>query len=115
QLKTGRIQKRFHEYSNWLKKEFESIATDLGVDAQLSALGGKFQVYFLQKEPTDYRTAIKTDNRKYAAYYREVLDSGVLIHPTSTFHHGISAAHTRTDLRTILAAMEKGLRASKVS
>ncbi len=113
QLKSGRIQKRFHEDSNWLKKEFESVATDLEVDAQLSALGGKFQVYFLKEEPTDYRTAIKTDSRKYAAYYREVLDSGVLMHPTSTFHHGISAAHTRTDLRMILLAMKKGLRASR--
>jgi glutamate-1-semialdehyde 2,1-aminomutase len=112
QLRTGRIQKRFHEQSKWLKKQFDSIAEDMHIDALLSALGGKFQVYFMHEEPVDYRTAIKTDARKYAAYYKSVLDSGVLMHPTPTFHHGLSAAHTRTELNIILKAMENGLRAS---
>jgi len=113
QLKNGRIQEDFQEYGKWFKKEFASIANVIGIEAKLATLAGQFQVYFTHEEPTNYRTAIKTDNRKYAAYYRAVLDSGVLIHPSATFHHGISAAHTRTDLRAVLQAMKKGLHAAK--
>lgn len=113
QLKTGRVQKQLHQGSEWLAKEFDDIAHEMGVEARLLALGGKFQVYFMHDEPVDYRTAIKTDPRKYSAYQRAVVDSGVLMHQSSTMHHGISAAHKKKDLKTILTAMKNGLRKAK--
>lgn len=113
QLKTGRVQKQLHQGSEWLAKEFDDIAHEMGVEARLLALGGKFQAYFMHDEPVDYRTAIKTDARKYSAYQRAVVDSGVLMHQSSTMHHGISAAHKKKDLKTILTAMKNGLRKAK--
>jgi glutamate-1-semialdehyde 2,1-aminomutase len=113
QLKTGRIQKQLHKASQWLIKEFENAAVEVGIEARLQSIAGKFQVYFTSKEPVDYRTAITTDSKKYGAYHREVVESSVLMHPGPTIHHGISAAHTKKDLQTIMAAIRKGLNKAK--
>lgn len=92
---------------------FDDIAHKLSVEAKLLTLAGKFQVYFMRDEPVDYRTTIKTDGRKYSAYQRTVVEAGVLMHQSSIMHHGISAAHTKKDLETIIAAMETGLKKTK--
>jgi glutamate-1-semialdehyde aminotransferase len=94
-------------------EEFDDIAREMGVEAQLLALGGKFQVFFMHDKPVDYRTAIKTVPHKYAAYERAVVESGVLMHQSPTMHHGISAAHTEKDLRKIITAMKNGLKKAK--
>jgi len=112
-LKTGPVQEQLHQASKWMMKEFDDIAHEVGVEAKLLGLAGKFQVYFMHDEPVDYRTAIKTDPRKYSAYQREVVESGVLMHQSPTMHHGISAAHAKKDLKTIIAAMENGLKKAK--
>ena len=79
----------------------------------MTGIAGKFQVYFTDEDPSDYRTALATDHRKYAAYQRSVVGSGVLIHSSPTMHHGISAAHTKLDLKRIIVAIEKGLEKAK--
>jgi glutamate-1-semialdehyde 2,1-aminomutase len=112
-LKTGRVQKQLHQASKWLVKAFDDIAQDVGIEAKLVALAGKFQVYFMHEQPVDYRTAIKTDGQKYSAYQRAVVESGVLMHQSPTMHHGISAAHTKEDLKTIIGAIETGLKKAK--
>jgi glutamate-1-semialdehyde 2,1-aminomutase len=110
QLKTGRVQKHLHESAKWLMREFDTAAADLKIDAILRAIGGKFQVYFTRHEPKDYRTAVSVDREKYRVFQREVVDSGVIMHPSITMHHAITYAHSRSDLRSIIEAMEKGLK-----
>jgi len=113
QLKSGRIQKRLREATTWMTKQFDAIKDEIGIEARLLGLAGQFQVYFTSQEPVDYRTAIATDSRKYAAYHHEVLESGVLMHQSPTMHHGISAAHAKKDLQTTISAMRNGLKKAK--
>jgi glutamate-1-semialdehyde 2,1-aminomutase len=112
-LKTGKIQRRLHESTSYLRKSLADSAKRIHVDATLVCIGGKFQVYFMREEPTNYRTAIASDHKKYVAFRNEVVNSGVLMHPTFIIHHGITAAHTKRELQAIGTAMQEGLRKAK--
>jgi glutamate-1-semialdehyde 2,1-aminomutase len=113
ELKSGKIQKQLHERVRWLSKQFGEVASSLGVEAILVALGGKFQAYFIDEAPVDYRTAMKTDAEKYAVFRRAVLEGGVMMHPLATSHHGVTWSHTREAMDEILVAMENGLAQAK--
>jgi glutamate-1-semialdehyde 2,1-aminomutase len=113
QLKSGRVQKKLQSATEWMKKEFIRVTDEVGIEARLMALAGKFQVYFMKEEPVNYRTAVKTDSSKYAAYYKVAIESGVFIHQSATMHHGISYAHSQKQLQTIVDAMRKGLQRAR--
>ena len=112
-LKSGKVQKRLHESTKFLAMEFEVAAREIAIEARLVGIGGKFQTYFGNMEPVDYRTAIATDHKKYEAFRNEVIGAGVLMHPTFIVHHGITVAHTKADLRTVISVMKKGLKKAK--
>jgi len=109
-LKNGKIQHRLHASTKYLKKRFDASAKETHVDAKFVGTGGKFQVYFTNEEPTDYRSATRTDHHKYEVFRNEVVSSGVLMHPTFTIHHGITSAHTKSHLDAVISAMKNGLR-----
>jgi len=113
QLRTGQVQKKLQSATVWMKKEFSNLVEEIGIEAKLMALAGKFQVYFMNEEPTDYRTAIRTNASKYAAYYKAAVESGILIHQTATMHHGLSKAHEKEQLQTIMNAIRQGLVSAK--
>ncbi len=115
ELKTGKVQKRLHAGTKWLAKEVGEISSDLRMDARLVGLGGKYQVYFTREEPIDFRTAVQSDQRKYSVFRQSMLDSGVLMHPLATTHHGLTWAHNTGVLHEIRTAMEKGLKRAKQS
>ncbi len=115
ELKSGRIQRRLNEKSRWLVKEFDAAASSIGVEAICRSIAGMFQVYFTKIEPVDYRTASRTDPRKYRLFHREMIKSGVLMHSSASAHHGIAAAHSEKDLRQIMKGMESAIMKARPS
>jgi glutamate-1-semialdehyde 2,1-aminomutase len=109
ELHDGKVQEYLHSAGKQLSKNFEAIAEDLGMEARLQTFAGKFQVYFTDREVTDYRTAISCDEQKYLTFQRKMFSSGILMWPSYTLHHGITAAHTNKDIAAITKAMEKAL------
>jgi len=113
ELKTGRIQRQLHDASDWLGKHFEETASKVGASAVMQGIAGKFQVYFVNEKPHDYRAAMSADSEKYAAYYKSMLEAGILINRPTTSHQGLTSAHTRNDLDAIITGMKKALESSK--
>jgi glutamate-1-semialdehyde 2,1-aminomutase len=113
ELKSGKIQKHLHERIRWLRKEFVSMTDKTGIKARMAGIGGKFCVYFMEEEPVDYRTAMGTDARKYALFRKTMVESGIMMHPMATNHHGITWSHTNEALDEMLTAMEFALREVK--
>jgi len=109
ELHDGKVQKYLHEGGRQLVKNFEDAAEDLGLEARLQEIAGKFQVYFTDREVVDYRTAVGCDEQKYLIFQEKMLNSGILMWPSYTLHHGITAAHSKEDLETISKTMETAL------
>jgi glutamate-1-semialdehyde 2,1-aminomutase len=108
-LADGSAQRKLNAESEQLEKKFFDLAHEVGVPAQLLALGGQFQVYFTDKEISDYRTACRADPNKFKIFQAELLREGVYTLPIPLFHHGLAAAHDQNDIDRVLSSMRVGL------
>ncbi len=78
-----------------------------GVAGQVNA-AGSLATLFLSGEPVrDYEAAKKSDTRRFAAFFAEMLDRGIFLPPSQFEALFVSAAHTEEDVgRTVLACRE---------
>jgi glutamate-1-semialdehyde 2,1-aminomutase len=106
QLKDGTVQKKLHGDSQTLVKRFEESASRTGVKARLQSLAGQFQVYFTDQPVTDYASAARADQTKYALLCDKLLSAGMLFHQSYLFHHGVSKAHSMADVEKLCTALE---------
>ncbi len=112
-LKTGNVQRKLDEKTQRLVKRFKEMAENLGITARLQGFAGQFQVYFTEREVSDYRTAAAADAKKFGVFQQSLLKQKIYSLPLSLFHHGITLAHTDEDIETILGAMENALKEVK--
>jgi len=112
-LKDGSVQKRLEGITQRLTEQFTNMAKERGISAQLLECGGQFQIYFTDRDITDYRTALSSDSAKYKIFHRTLLDEGLWFYGGYLFHHGVSSAHSEEDVRKIIDAFGKGLDAIK--
>jgi len=114
-LSTGEVQERLKTGTQRLVKGFGELAADLGVVVRMQGFAGQFQAYFTDSEVVDYRTSAMVDAKKYGIFQRSILKQRIYSLPPTSFHHGITTAHTDEDIEAILTAMENALREVKTS
>src|SRR6267378_3480412 len=80
---------------------------DAGIGAQINAIGSLATIFFAAGPVRNYTGAKRSDTKRYARFFREMLDRGILLAPSQFEATFISAAHTSADIdRTLLAARE---------
>jgi glutamate-1-semialdehyde 2,1-aminomutase len=80
---------------------------DSGVPAQISSVGSLSTIFFTSEPVTNYAEAKRADTKKYARFFREMLDRGIFLAPSQFEAAFLSASHTAEDIeRTIGAAGE---------
>jgi glutamate-1-semialdehyde 2,1-aminomutase len=86
-----------------LRKE---LATS-GVEGQVQSIGSLMTLFFTSQRIQDYAGAKKSDTARFGAFFRAMLDRGVLLAPSQFEALFVSAAHTDADIEaTVLAARE---------
>ncbi len=74
-------------------------------DAVVSRVGSMLTVFFSAESPVDYSSAKAADTAAYGAFFRSMLDAGVLMAPSQFEALFLSTAHTEEDIdRTLQAA-----------
>jgi glutamate-1-semialdehyde 2,1-aminomutase len=111
ELRDGRVAEYLHRTTRQLVEGFNKIARDLGVAARLQGFAGKFHAYFTDREVYNYRDAQTSDEAAYRTFRDTLLEQGVYFNPSKIFHHGVTYAHTSSDIEAILAGFEAALRA----
>ena len=80
---------------------------DSGVAAQINAVGSLATMFFTAEPVRNYADAKRSDTRRYARFFREMLDRGIFLAPSQFEAAFVSAAHTSADVdRTLTAANE---------
>ncbi|MFZ0213002.1 MAG: glutamate-1-semialdehyde 2,1-aminomutase [Candidatus Acidiferrales bacterium] len=80
---------------------------DLRGTAHVNAVGSLATLFFASEPVGNYADARKSDTRRFAAFFRAMLDRGILLAPSQFEALFISAAHTEVDIeRTIEAASQ---------
>jgi glutamate-1-semialdehyde 2,1-aminomutase len=78
---------------------------DAGIPAQINAIGSLSTIFFTAEPVRNYAGAKRSDTKRYARFFREMLDRGIFLAPSQFEAAFVSAAHTAADIdRTLVAA-----------
>lgn len=85
--------------------------TAAGIPAQINAMGSLATVFFTQGPVKNYADAKRSDTKRYARLFREMLARGIFLAPSQFEAAFLSAAHTSADIDRTLAAAHEALQA----
>src|SRR6202165_1226081 len=82
---------------------------DVGIPAEINAIGSLSTVFFTSGPVRNYADAKRSDTKRYARFFREMLDRGIFLAPSQFEAAFVSAAHTSQDIDRTLAAAHESL------
>ena len=88
-----------------LRAELESAE----IPAQINAIGSLATVFFAPGPVRNYADAKRSDTKRYARFFREMLARGILFAPSQFEAAFLSAAHTSGNIDRTLAAAREAL------
>jgi glutamate-1-semialdehyde 2,1-aminomutase len=81
------------------------------IPAQLNAMGSLATVFFTPGPVKNYADAKRSDTKRYARFFREMLARGIFLAPSQFEAAFLSMAHTSADVDRTLAAAREALQA----
>jgi glutamate-1-semialdehyde 2,1-aminomutase len=94
------------------KRLADGIAAALretGAPATAARVGSLLTLFFSREPVTDYASAKKCDTRRFAGFFRGMLDRDVFLAPSQFEALFVSSAHTDADIDRTLAAFRESL------
>jgi glutamate-1-semialdehyde 2,1-aminomutase len=107
ELSESGLYERLEVLSGKLVAGLRQAAAECGVPAQVNGIGSLSTIFFAPSPVNNYTDAKRADTKKYAQYFREMLNRGIFLAPSQFEAAFVSAAHTERDIeQTINAARE---------
>jgi glutamate-1-semialdehyde 2,1-aminomutase len=113
QLRAPGVYDVLERTSERLARGLASAAEEAGIPARVERVGSLLTLFFTSRPPVDWDSASLSDPRRYAAYFRRMLDRGIYLPPSQYEALFVSLAHTVDQIdRTVSTAAEalKGMR-----
>jgi len=104
---------RLERTSERLASGLMAADEEAGTPARVARVGSLLTLFFTSREPVDWDSASTADTRRYAAYFRRMLERGVYLPPSQFEALFVSLAHTDEQIdKTVATAREalKGMR-----
>lgn len=102
-IETLKILQQQPELYGQLEKNTKKLAdvmqNTFGDKVCVNQIGSLMSVFFTNEKVTDYKTAVSSDTRQYAAYFNGMLEQGIYLAPSQFEAVFVSAAHTQEDLQ----------------
>jgi glutamate-1-semialdehyde 2,1-aminomutase len=96
-----------HEQSHRLVEGLREALSETGLAGQVNAAGSLATLFFTAQPVRSYSDAKGSDTKRYARFFREMLDRGIFLAPSQFEAAFVSSAHTTEDVaRTIASARE---------
>ena len=96
-----------------LAQGLAAAAEESGTPARVTRVGSLLTLFFTSHDPVDWQSASRSDTRRFAAYFRRMLERGIYLAPSQYEALFVSLAHTDEQIeKTITTAREalKGMR-----
>jgi len=101
------LYERLERSAARLAEGLRQAAASAKVPAQVNARGSLATLFFIDQPVRNYQDAKRSDTKRFARYFREMLDRGIFLAPSQFEAAFVSAAHTERDVdRTLEAARE---------
>src|SRR5713226_252516 len=111
QLTKPRLYEEMTEMAQRLVSGLRAQMTNARIPAQINAMGSLATVFFTPEPVRDYTEAERSDTKRYARFFREMLERGIFLAPSQFEAAFVSAAHTSQDVDLTLAAAHESLQA----
>ncbi|MHB9129530.1 MAG: glutamate-1-semialdehyde 2,1-aminomutase [Armatimonadota bacterium] len=102
QLQTRNPYQELNQRAAKLADGLAQAAKDAGIPVTINRVGSMMTLFFTDQPVTDYATAATSDTRRYAAYFRASLNSGIMLAPSQFEAAFVSTAHTDEDIQVTL-------------
>jgi len=107
QLTSQDVYERINEQAGRLVAGLREALVESGIPGQINAAGSLATLFFASPPVCNYNDAKRSDTKRYARFFREMLDRGIFLAPSQFEAAFVSAAHTAEDVsRTIAAARD---------
>ncbi len=80
-----------------------------GIPGLVNRVGSMFTLFFAPGQVTDYASACRSDTKRFGAYFRAMLEQGIMLPPSQFEAAFLSAAHTEAHIERTLRAQRKAL------
>jgi glutamate-1-semialdehyde 2,1-aminomutase len=101
------VYARIEAMAKKLAVGLRQAVAEAGIAAHVNSVGSLSTIFFAQEAVNSYTDAKKSDTKRYARYFREMLNQGIFLAPSQFEAAFVSAAHTDEDVeRTVAAARE---------
>ena len=101
----GQVYSRLEKMGDTMRRGISDHLEAARVTAQVSGLGSMFQLFFTDRQVTDYHSAKSADIRKYEKYFHSLLASRIFVPPSQFETCFLSTAHTEDELESTLDAI----------
>jgi glutamate-1-semialdehyde 2,1-aminomutase len=107
QLTAPQLYEGVRQNAERLAAGLRRALTEARIPGQVNAIGSLSTIFFAGTPVRNYAEAKHSDTKRYARFFRELLDRGIFLAPSQFEAAFVSAAHTSEDIdRTVAAAVE---------
>ncbi len=99
-----------HRKAQRLVDGLRGALQDAGAAGQVQSASSLLTIFFTDDPVRNYDDARKSDTRRFAAFFAEMLDRGVFLPPSQFEALFLSAAHTDEDIARTIAACREALK-----
>jgi glutamate-1-semialdehyde 2,1-aminomutase len=107
QLTAPGLYQRINQNAERLVTGLRKAIADTHVAAQVNSSDSLATIFFTEQPVRNYTGAKRSDTKRYAHFFREMLDRGIFLAPSQFEAAFVSAAHTAEDIdRTVATALD---------
>jgi glutamate-1-semialdehyde 2,1-aminomutase len=111
QLTSHSIYHDMAEKADRLASGLRRALVEAKIPGQINSTGSLSTCFFTAEPVTDYASAKRSDTKRYARFFREMLDRGVFLAPSQFEAAFVSTMHTNEDIDRTLTAARASLQA----
>jgi glutamate-1-semialdehyde 2,1-aminomutase len=111
ELQRGGLYEGIARNAQRLVSGLQQCIDELKLKACVNSMGSLATLFFTDGPVRNYDDARKSDKKKYARYFREMLDRGIFLAPSQYEAAFVSAAHTTEDIDLTVSVARECLQA----
>jgi glutamate-1-semialdehyde 2,1-aminomutase len=109
-LKSKNIYKELEKKTSYLTEAISNSAEENGIPLSINRAVGMFTLFFTEGPVRDYRTAKRSDTKRFAQFFIEMMEQGIYLPPSQFEAWFISLAHSQKDLDKTIEACDTAFR-----
>jgi glutamate-1-semialdehyde 2,1-aminomutase len=106
-IKSKKVYQDLGVKASFLSEEITRIAEGRGIPVCVNHTTGMLTVFFTEGPVCDYQTAKKSDTKRFAQFFIEMMNQGIYLPPSQFEAWFISLAHSQKDLDRTVEACEE--------